>query len=174
LPTANKWARFFIPAALSADGEDKLLTAEDIKKLSPPPPAYTGRQQEKRIALVFNGGPRPDDWTREEEQIVKERQHRRRTEELTHLWIEKKFDAPRQDYFKNILAKTKIVKQFQLKSKEQSDTQLIMFDAIDGYIKMFPDKETRLAAAANLTAQIHEVVNHLVELEIAQGGESEE
>ncbi|MDR0878962.1 MAG: hypothetical protein LBN21_13015 [Treponema sp.] len=166
-PTANKWAKLFVPGELSSTGEDRLLTAEDIK--APPPPALTGRQQERRIALVMNGGPRPDDWTREEERIVKERQSKKRIEELTHVWIEKQFDyIPQQDYFKSILAKTKTVKKFQLKSKEQSDAQYVMFDAIDGYLKMFPDKESRLAAAANLTAQIHDVVNYLIERDIVQ------
>jgi hypothetical protein len=53
-------------------------------------------------------------------------------------------------------------------------TQFVMFDAIDEYLKTFPDKESLLAAAANLAAQIHNAANYLIERRIAaESGEEE-
>ena len=49
-----------------------------------------------------------------------------------------------------------------------------MFDAIDEYLKTFPDKESLLSAAANLAAQIHNAANYLIERRIAaESGEEE-
>jgi len=172
VPTANRWLKLFVPAQLSETGEDHLLTVEELKALKALSiTKYTGREQEKRIALVMNGGPRPADFTNEEERIIKARQEARHLEELTAIYLERKFDlVPRQDYFKNILAKTKAIKQFRLKTTEQLAAQMRMFDALDMYLKMFPDKESRLAAAANLTAQIRDAVNYLIERDFVQEG----
>jgi hypothetical protein len=168
VPTANRMARIFIPAPLSGTGEDRLLTDEEQKALKAPAITYSDGQTENRIALVMAGGPRPGDWTTKEERLVEERQERRRLEEVTTVFVEQKFDlVPRQDYIKNILSKTKELKQFRLKTDEQIRAQLRMFDAVDVYLKMFPDKESRLTAAANLTTKIRNAVNYLTERDIA-------
>jgi hypothetical protein len=165
---ASRMARLYIPADESETGGETFLEAPP-KPALPPPPAYTGRERERRIALVMNGGKRPADWTKEEERTAEEMLRARRAEELMTVYVEKKYDrAPRRDYLKDILAKTKLLKQFRLNTAEQIRAQFTMFDAIDGYFRMFPDKESLLAAAANLTAQIHDAVNYLVERRLAE------
>jgi hypothetical protein len=160
---ANRMGERYVPAVESATGEEYVIEVGKRPAL-PAPEAYDEHEREQRIAGVVNGGRRPEGWTREEERAVTEIIQNKRFKELTAVYIEKQHDyTPRQDYLKNILAKTKALKQFRLKTEEQFRAQFSMFDAIDSYLKMFPDKETRLAAAANLTAQIHDAVNYLIE-----------
>jgi hypothetical protein len=167
--SASRMARLYVPADESETGAELFLEAP--RKTALPPPAYTDEQREARIALVENGGPRPAGWTKEEERIVADRLRNRRHKELAAVYLEKK-RPPRQDYLENILSKTKALKQFRLKTDDQMRSQFAMFDAIDQYLRMFPDKESRLAAAANLIAQIHDAVNYLIERDVVleQGG----
>jgi hypothetical protein len=160
---ANQMGERYVPACESETGEEYALESGKRPAI-PAPSSYDEHERSQRIAGVVNGGSRPAGWTREEERAVTDIIQAKRLKELTAVYIEKRHDyTPRQDYLKNILTKTKALKQFRLKTEEQFRAQFSMFDAIDSYLKMFPDKETRLAAAANLTAQIHDAVNYLIE-----------
>jgi hypothetical protein len=163
---ANRRAKLYVPAGESETGEEYFLEAGRGPAL-PPPPSYTEKERERRIARVMNGGGRPEGWSKEEEKIVRERLRDKRFEEIAAIYLEQKHRAPGRDYFQEILVKTKTLKQFRLKTPEQTRAQLVMFDAIDGYLRAFPDKESLLAAAANLAAQIHGAANYLVQRYIA-------
>jgi hypothetical protein len=160
---SSRLARLYVPADESETGAELFLEAPQRPALPAP---YTETEKEQRIGLVMNGGPRPSDWTREEERIVTDRLDSKRYEELAAIYIEKKHSPPRQDYLKSILSKTKALKQFRLKTGDQMRTQFAMFDAIDRYLRLFPDKELRLAAAANLISQIHDAANYLIERDL--------
>jgi hypothetical protein len=163
----SRMARLYIPADESETGTEFFLE-EPQRPALPAPQEYTKEEREARIAGVVNGGKRPRDWSKEEEKIVEERLYNKHFKEITAVYIEQKHYTPRRDYFKEILAKTKSLKQFRLKTPEQTRAQFTMFDAIDGYFRMFSDKELLLAAAANLSAQIHDAVNYLIERRVAE------
>jgi hypothetical protein len=163
---ANRRAKLYVPAGESETGQEYFLE-EGRKPALPAPPSYTETEREARIAQVVNGGARPPGWTKEEERIAGEYLLNRRREEIAAAYLEKKHRAPRRDYFEEILSKTKALKQFRLKTSEQIEAQFVMFDAIDGYLRTFSDKESLLAAAANLAAQIHDAVNYIIERRIA-------
>jgi len=168
--TANAWLRAFTPAELSDDGFDHWAfgPSQETKQIAALREKPT-RKMEARIAQVLAGGVRPDDWTREEEKILKERVYNAKIDKVASIWIDQRFDVtPQRDYFNEILSKTKSIKRFKLKTNEQHQAQMAMFSALDEYLRLFPDMESRLVAAANLSARIHDVANYLVEYDIIQ------
>jgi hypothetical protein len=169
--SANGWLRRFTPAELSENGEDKLLTPEEVKALAPPELPAATREQERHIAQYMATGVRPDGWSRIEEKIVKERLENKKAKEFAALWIENKISRePRRDYFNDIRAITGKGKRFKLKTQAQIDAQTVMFRAIHDYLGLFTDLASLMGAAANLSDKIHTAANYFAELLAEEDG----
>jgi hypothetical protein len=170
--SANSWLRRFTPAELSENGEDKLLTPEEVKALAPPEIPSTTREQERHIAQYMATGVRPDGWSKIEEKIVKERLAEKKAKEITALWVEGKLSRePKRDYFNDVQAMTGGKgKRFRLKSQAQIDAQTVMFRAIHDYLGLFTDLASLMGAAANLNDKIHTAANYFAELLAEEDG----
>jgi hypothetical protein len=174
--TANGWLRRFIPAELSDKGEDTLLSPEEMKALEPPELPLTTRDQERRIAQVMATGERPGDWSKTDERILRQRLSDKKAKEIDAVWLEGKFGRPvRRDYFSDVRAITGKTKRFKLKTESQINAQITMFRAIHEYLGVFPDMESLMAAAINLTDKIHTAANYLAELlAVPEAGDPQE
>jgi hypothetical protein len=162
---ANAKIRLFTPRELSFDGKDHLLSVEDAKKTALPEPAYTSRETERRIAQVMATNERPADWTKAEERIVGQRLDEKELEKIKALWMGRKFGKESSiDYFAEITSLTKGIKSFALKTDAQRGAQVAMFRAVHGYLAVFKDRETLMAAARNLTEKIHSAANYFAGL----------
>jgi hypothetical protein len=170
---ANSWVRRFTPKELSPDGEDCLLSAEEARELAPPEPSFTDREMERRIAQVMATGERPDGWTKAEEKILNQRLSDKKFKEISDIWMGGKFGRePSRDFFAEVKNITRGAKRFRLKTDAQTGAQVAMFKAIHDYFSLFPDMETLMSAAVNLTDKIHSAANYFAELHAAGGEEA--
>lgn len=168
--TANGWLRLFVPRELSEDGQDRLLDKTEIKPLELPAP--TTREQERRIAAYMSTGERPAGWTRDDEKIAKERLANEKAKEFASLWLENKIGKNiKRDYYAEVVSLTqndKGKKRFKLKTDDQAQAQAAMFQAIHKYLELFPDMDSLMSAAMNLTDKIHMGANYFAELLIVE------
>ena len=171
---ANAFLRRFTPKELSDDGRDRLLSVEEVKALAPPEPVFTDRETERRIAYAMKTNERPEGWTRAEDRILRQRQSDMKLKEISDLWMGGKLGRePSRDFFAEVKILTQGKKRFRLKTQAQMDAQFAMFKAIHDYLSLFPDMDTLMSAAANLTDKIHTAANYFAELCVSNEDETE-
>jgi hypothetical protein len=170
--TANGYIRRFLPSELSDNGEDRLLSPEEVKAIAAPELPVTSREQERLIAQYNATGVRPEGWTRELDKIVRERTSAQKAKELHEIWNGRfKLDVKR-DYFAEIQAIAGKKKQFILKNDDQIRAQNLMFRTIHEYFELFDKLPDLLAAAANLTDKVHFVANYFAEMLVEEKDEN--
>ncbi|MDR2049321.1 MAG: hypothetical protein LBP69_07680 [Treponema sp.] len=162
--TANSYIRRFLPAELTDNGEDRLLSPEEFKALAAPEAPATTHEQENLIARYNATGERPEGWNRGLEKIVREREQAAKAKEVQEVWAGRFRLDTRRDYFAEIQAIAGKRKRFSLKTPEQVSAQTVMFRTIHEYFGLFDKLPDLLAAAANLTDKVHFVANYFAEL----------
>ncbi|MDR2049002.1 MAG: hypothetical protein LBP69_06065 [Treponema sp.] len=161
--TANSYIRRFLPAELTDNGEDRLLSPEEIKALAAPE-LVPSEEQERLIAQYMATGVRPERFPKELEKIIRKRELTRKTKEVLEVWHGRfKLDVKR-DYFAEIQAIAGKKKRFVLKNENQVMAQNAMFRTIHDYFGLFDNLPDLLAAAANLTDKVHVVANYFAEM----------
>jgi len=158
--TANGWLSCFIPAELSADGQDHFAlsqeSAEDSKL-----------GQVRRIAQFRETGVRPDDWRDEDDaELRRQEAERLADEEATHFVSILKYKQqfhPRRDYFADMLSRSKDAKTFRLPTRAQREIQQQAFDGVTEYLHTFKDMDDRAKAAVNLSYKLRQIVNDCME-----------
>lgn len=162
--TANGYIRRFLPAELTDNGEDRLLSPEEVKALSAPETPATTSEQESLIMRYMATGERPEGWNRGLEKIVRERELAAKAKAVQEVWNGRLKPDTRRDYFAEIQAIAGKRKRFSLKTPEQVSAQAVMFRTIHEYFELFDKLPDLLAAAANLSDKVHFVANYFAEL----------
>ena len=166
--TVNAKLQNFVPAELSETGEDTFLIEEKLSK--------TDRDAKSlaKIAQFRATGLRPQDWTNEDEAMLRLQEAEHKAVEASHIMARsimdyKKQYNPSRDYFTEMLAKDQVkqITKFKINDKKIRTAQQLAGDTIAQFLFSIEDLNERAKAAANLVIRLKDIINDSLEEAVA-------
>lgn len=160
----NARLKNFVPAELSATGKDMFLIEEKPSK------ADREARSLVRIESFRRTGVYPDDWTEEDEELLRRIDAEEKAAACAHQAVEnllryKRRYRPARDYFADMMSREGLreVSRFRLADKNLRSAQQLAGDSVAQFLYLIDDLNERAKAAANLVARLKDVINDSIE-----------
>lgn len=160
----NARLKNFVPAELSETGKDTFLIEEKPSK------ADREARSLVRIESFRRTGVYPDDWTEEDEELLRRIDAEEKAAACAHQAVEnllryKRRYRPARDYFADMMSREGLreVSRFRLADKNLRSAQQLAGDSVAQFLYSIDDLNERAKAAANLVARLKDVINDSIE-----------
>lgn len=154
----------FVPAELSSTGEDMFLIEDKPSKLDREAKSLVKIQQFRSTGI------RPEDWTDEDEALLRRLDAEARAAETAHqavvnLLKYKRQFRPSRDYFTEMLSREGIreLSRFKIEDRRIRNAQQLAGDSVAQFLYAIDDLNDRAKAAANLVVKLKDIINDSIE-----------
>lgn len=160
----NARLKNFVPAELSSTGEDMFLIEDKPSKLDREAKSLVKIQQFRSTGI------RPEDWTDEDEALLRRLDAEARAAETAHqavvnLLKYKRQFRPSRDYFTEMLTREGIreLSRFKIEDRRIRNAQQVAGDSVAQFLYAIDDLNDRAKAAANLVVKLKDIINDSIE-----------